>query len=223
MLQESGFAGHLTVAETLRLWAAVADRSDDVAKILDRVDLAKRRGVRVTQLSGGERRRLDLAMAVWGNPELLFLDEPTTGLDPESRARMWELIGDLLTAGTTVLLTTHYLEEAELLADRIAIMHQGRIAVEGTLADVLARYPARIGFELPETVAVIDLPISAGAAVVEGRRVWVRTDDVQADLYRVLSWACEQHLDLRHLSASEANLADVFHQVAQRPSPQTSR
>lgn len=215
MLQESGVAGALTVAETLRLWAAVADRADDQVELLNRVDLAKRRDVRVTQLSGGERRRLDLAMAVFGFPELVFLDEPTTGLDAESRADMWELVRELLNRGATVLLTTHYLEEAEALADRIGIMHEGRIAVEGTLADVVRRYPARIGFELPGGVCLSDLPLAPGVAALHGRRVTIGTDHLQGDLYTVLSWARERGFDLERLSAHEANLADVFRQVAQ--------
>lgn len=214
MLQEAGFAGDLTVIETLRLWAAVADRSDDPHALLRRVDLLRRRDVAVTQLSGGERRRLDFAMAIFGSPDLVFLDEPTTGLDPQSRAQMWGLIRELLAAGATVVLTTHYLEEAESLADRIGIMHEGRIVVEGSLGDVLRRHPARIGFDLPEQLSVTDLPELAGTTV-EGRRVWLRSDDIQGDLYTVLSWAREHDVRLRRLSASEATLADVFHQVAQ--------
>lgn len=215
MLQESGFAGDLTPAETLQLWGAVADRRDDPHELLERIDLTRRRDVRVAQLSGGERRRLDFAMAVFGQPELMFLDEPTTGLDPESRAQMWNLIRDMLTGGATVVLTTHYLEEAESLADRIGIMHEGRIAVEGTLADVLKRYPSRISFDLPANVSVADLPTTGGDPIVEGGRVWLDTQDVQGDLYAVLSWAHRRGLDLQHLAANEATLADVFHQVAQ--------
>ena len=108
-----------------------------------------RAGVAVKQLSGGERRRLDLALALLGRPEMLFLDEPTTGLDPESRARTWRLVRRLLDAGTTVVLTTHYLEEAEELADRVAILHHGRSSGSGTPAEVVAADPARITFTLP--------------------------------------------------------------------------
>ena len=118
VLQEGGFPPDLTVAETGRMWAGTLSAPRPVPEALDLVGLGHRAGVAVRSLSGGERRRLDLAMAILGRPEVLFLDEPTTGLDPESRRRTWRLIRELLGAGTTVVLTTHYLEEAEELADR---------------------------------------------------------------------------------------------------------
>ena len=118
MLQSGGFAGELTVRETAELWAALGSRLGDVSADLDRLALARKANVRVEQLSGGEQRRLEVALAIHGDPELLLLDEPTTGLDPESRRRTWEVVSELVAAGTTVLLTTHYLDEAEALADR---------------------------------------------------------------------------------------------------------
>src|SRR3954470_19154461 len=125
MLQEGGFPSELTVAETVRMWAGCTSGARPVGEALALVGLERRAGVRVKQLSGGERRRLDLALALLGRPEVLFLDEPTTGLDAQSRRDTWDLIRELKAQGTTVLLTTHYLEEAEQLADRLAIMHQG--------------------------------------------------------------------------------------------------
>jgi len=142
MLQEGGFAPDLTVAETGRMWAGTLSAPRPVAEALGLVSLGHSAGVAVRSLSGGERRRLDLAMAILGRPEVLFLDEPTTGLDQESRRRTWLLIRELLGAGTTVVLTTHYLEEAEELADRLAIMYQGRIVRAGTPAEVAASQPA---------------------------------------------------------------------------------
>src|SRR3954468_3410768 len=120
-LQEGGFVDDLTVLETLQLWQRVVDRPDHPQRLLERFELTGRRDVAVSKLSGGEKRRLDLAMAGWGSPELVVLDEPTTGLDPEARSRAWDAIQELQDAGRTVVLTTHYLEEAEALADRIAI------------------------------------------------------------------------------------------------------
>lgn len=150
MLQDGGFPSDLTAAETVRMWAGCTSGARPVAEALELVGLGDRAGVRVKQLSGGERRRLDLALAVLGRPEILFLDEPTTGLDAEGRRDTWELVGALREGGTTVLLTTHYMEEAEFLADRLAIMHRGRIVSTGTPAEVTAARPARIRFVLPE-------------------------------------------------------------------------
>jgi ABC-2 type transport system ATP-binding protein len=123
MLQEGGFPSELTVAETTRMWADCTSGARPVDEALDLVGLTRRSGVRVKQLSGGEKRRLDLALALLGHPEVLFLDEPTTGLDAEGRQDTWRVVRELRDAGTTVLLTTHYLEEAEGLADRLAILH----------------------------------------------------------------------------------------------------
>ena len=214
MLQESGFAGDLTVAETLELWGQLAGRRDDGETLLDRLDLARRRNVRVAQLSGGERRRLDLAMALYGSPELLFLDEPTTGLDPESRALVWDLIRALQDDGVTIMLTTHYLEEAEALADRVAIMHDGRIAVEGTLADLLSEFSARIEFDLPDGVAAQDVPFAPAMTSSRGTRFTVATDDLEGDLEVLLQWARTRNLRLGHLEASDATLNELFQSIA---------
>lgn len=153
MLQEGGFPSDLTVMETVRMWSACTTGARPAGEALEMVGLTGRGNVRVKQLSGGEKRRLDLALALTSRPEVLFLDEPTTGLDAEGRQETWELVRALRDNGTTVLLTTHYLEEAEALADRLAIMHQGRIVTTGTIAEVTARQPARIRFVLPEAVA----------------------------------------------------------------------
>ncbi|GFJ86439.1 ABC transporter ATP-binding protein [Phytohabitans rumicis] len=158
MLQEGGFPPDLTTAETVRMWAGTLTAARPVPEALSLVDLSHRAAVRVKQLSGGERRRLDLALALLGRPEVLVLDEPTTGLDPESRRATWHLIRRLLGDGVTVLLSTHYLEEAQELADRLAIMHDGRIVATGSVADVVAGFPARIRFVLPDRVDPARLP-----------------------------------------------------------------
>jgi ABC-2 type transport system ATP-binding protein len=211
-LQEGGFVDELTVLETLQLWQRLVERTDRPERLLDRFELTDRRDVPVSKLSGGEKRRLDLAMAVWGTPELVVLDEPTTGLDPESRRRTWDAIQELQEAGRTVLLTTHYLEEAEALADRVAIMHAGRLAVSGTLAEIVARQPAGFSAELPEG-AVVELPAFRGEVVRDGVRVQVRTDDLQADLTRFLTWAADRGVRLSGLRAAPASLADIYHAV----------
>ncbi len=141
VFQESALPDQLTPREFLRLWHRVAGDGQlthrPIDAQLDRVDLTHRRDVRIGALSGGERRRLDLATALSADPKLLFLDEPTAGLDPESRADSWELLRGLLRLGTTVVLTTHHLEEAEALADHLAILHQGRIVVDGSRDQLL--------------------------------------------------------------------------------------
>ncbi|MFD7657678.1 ABC transporter ATP-binding protein [Actinosynnema sp. NPDC059797] len=216
MLQESGFPADLSAGEVVTLWTATSGRraTEDV---LERLDLAHRRDVRVKQLSGGERRRLDLALAVLGRPELLFLDEPTTGLDPESRQRTWEVVRGLLRDGTTIVLTTHYLEEAESLAHRLAIMHEGVVAVSGTLEDVLAEQPARISFDLPGRLGVDALPMLAGDVVHEpSGRVEVRTRELQEDLAVLLAWAGAADVRLGRVRAHHASLEDVFHAARSR-------
>ncbi|MFD3441526.1 ABC transporter ATP-binding protein [Streptomyces sp. NPDC058685] len=214
MLQEGGFPSDLTVAETARMWAGCTTGARPVPEALELVGLGRRSGVRVKQLSGGERRRLDLALALLGRPEVLFLDEPTTGLDAEGRRDTWELVRALREGGTTVLLTTHYLEEAESLADRLAIMHQGRIVTGGTPAEVTASRPARIRFLLPEGFPAGRLPLSLQAGAM-GRRVEIRTHELQDDLGELLRWARESDVRLEALDARSASLEDAFLDIAQ--------
>ena len=209
-LQEGGFVDDLTVLETLQLWQRVVDRADRPERLLERFELDGRRDVAVGKLSGGEKRRLDLAMAVWGSPELVVLDEPTTGLDPQARSRTWDAIQELQEAGRTVVLTTHYLEEAEALADRIAIMHEGLIAVTGTLSEIVSAVPARFSAAVP---AGADLPALSGAVEHDGELLTVRTDRLQDDLTAFLAWAADRRLALPELRAAPASLADIYHAI----------
>lgn len=214
MLQEGGFPGDLTVAETARMWAGTLSTPRPVEETLELVGLAQRRDVAVAQLSGGERRRVDLALAVMGRPEVLFLDEPTTGLDPESRQNTWELVRHLLDAGTTVVLTTHYLDEAEALADRLAIMHEGRIVRAGTVGDVVSSQPATITVETAVNLGP-DGPDLADARVeVSDAQTVIRTDALQTTLTRLLVWAEQQGVELPGMVARAASLEQVFLEVA---------
>jgi len=201
-LQEGGFVDELTVAETLELWGQLSPREDRVGRLVDRFDLAHRRDVRVSALSGGEKRRLDLATAVWGSPELVVLDEPTTGLDPAARRRTWDAIQELQDGGRTVVLTTHYLEEAEALADRVAIMHEGRVAVAGSLSEILASRPSSFSATLPAGVTP--------PPGIDGPAVRVQTDDLQRDLTAFLGWAADHGVPLTDLRAAPASLADIY-------------
>ncbi|MFI6095147.1 ABC transporter ATP-binding protein [Lentzea sp. NPDC051213] len=210
MLQEGGFPPDLTVTEATKMWAGTLSQSRPVAEALSLVDLAHRASVRVKQLSGGERRRLDLALALLGKPEVLFLDEPTTGLDPESRRNTWELIRTLLREGVTVLLTTHYLEEAQALADRLAIMHRGRIVAQGTVSSVVDAYPSRVSFFVPRDVS---LPVVADFGA-DGRAT-VRTNNLQETLHELLAWAHVNEVELSGLDARSASLEEAFLAIAE--------
>nr|WSY53586.1 ABC transporter ATP-binding protein [Streptomyces sp. NBC_00886] len=218
MLQEGGFPSELTVAETARMWAGCTSGARPESEALALVGLARRADVRVKQLSGCERRRLDLALALLGEPEVLFLDEPTTGLDAEGRRDTWELVRALRDSGTTVLLTTHYLEEAEGLADRLAILSEGRIAVTGTPAEVTAGRPSRISFELPAGYFVGDLPPLGELGVVghevAGRVVRLETYELQRAATGLLVWAERARIELRRLEFRSASLEEAFLGIA---------
>ncbi|MFC8826339.1 ABC transporter ATP-binding protein [Streptomyces sp. NPDC057137] len=213
MLQEGGLPSDLTVKETVRMWAGCTSGARPTGEALELVGMGKRADVRVKQLSGGEKRRLDLALALLGRPEVLFLDEPTTGLDAEGRRDTWELVRALRDGGTTVLLTTHYLEEAEGLADRLAIMHGGRIVVSGTPSEVTATRPSRIRFTLPSGMEPGQLPLTLMAAA-DGRRIEIRTQHLQRDLAELLRWAQEFDVHLDKLDARSASLEEAFLDIA---------
>ncbi|MEI5673493.1 MULTISPECIES: ABC transporter ATP-binding protein [Nocardioides] len=200
VLQVSGFSGDLTVAETLEMEAATVTDPRPVSEVVALVDLEHRVDTKVLSLSGGERRRLDLACALLGKPELLMLDEPTTGLDPESRRRVWELVRNLRDEGAAVLLTTHYLDEAEELADQIAIMHAGRIVREGTLAEVVGQQPSTVRYTTPD-----------------GETTTLETEDLQTTLTEVLTWAAEHGVRLSGLDARHASLESTFLAIAGTP------
>ncbi|MGI5491275.1 ATP-binding cassette domain-containing protein [Microtetraspora malaysiensis] len=219
VLQEAGFYKDLTVAETVDAWRRWTPRALERRQVLERVGLAHRQSVRVAQLSGGEKRRLDLALAVLGRPELLFLDEPTTGLDPEARRNVWALIGGMVADGVTVLLTTHYLDEAQQLAHRLAIMHEGRMVTEGTLADVLGGRGTRITFRLPG-VRPSELPYQLGAEErrsvrLTGETFTLETRDPQRDLWTLLAHARDRGWELDGLEVRKPSLEEVFLEVAE--------
>jgi ABC-2 type transport system ATP-binding protein len=217
VLQEGGLPSDLTVTETAAMWAGTLTDPRPVGEVLALVGLDHRARVRVQQLSGGERRRLDLALALLGRPELLLLDEPTAGLDPESRRDTRRLVRELSREGVTVLLTTHYLEEAEELADRLAIMHQGRIVADGSVGDVVAAHPARIRFSLPAGVPEHDLPPLPGASVAAQDRpgqVTIHTSVLQQTLTALLCWAGDRDVQLAGLDARSASLEEAFLAIA---------
>ncbi|MDK1473118.1 ABC transporter ATP-binding protein [Streptomyces sp. 549] len=213
MLQEGGFISHLTVEESVQMWADLTSRPRPVAEALELAGLSHRTDVMVQNLSGGEKRRLDLAVATLSSPDVLFLDEPTAGMDAEGRHATWRLIRKLQQQGSTILLTTHYLEEAESLADQLAIMHRGRIAASGTVSEIVADHPSTLSFGLPAQWPVEQLPVSGTA---EGRkgRVTVTTAQLQKDAARLLAWAEEHAVELDRFTARPASLEEAFITIA---------
>ena len=193
VLQESQPEAELTAEECLSLYAGYYPRPRPVAETLELVGLADRRTARCGRLSGGQRRRLDVALALIGDPELIFLDEPTTGFDPAARKSAWDVIAGLRDLGKTIFLTTHYMEEAEYLADRIAVLAAGRIVAEGTAATLGGRdtEAAVISFTLPSGMFAADLPPLVAAAVTDdpGNKVVARTPSPLPLLGALAGWA----------------------------------
>ena len=219
MLQESGFSADLTVTESVRLIGRLSGRTDSVDRVLGLVGLTRKATTRVGQLSGGEKRRLDFATAVYGRPELIVLDEPTTGLDIQSRDALWEAVEELRGNGSTVILTTHYLEEAQQHADRIGLMHRGTLRSEGTVAELTRTLPAAIQFSLSPGAPVPPL----GATQPAGPAYQIETFELQADLKRLLDWADLHDVDLHGLSAAPTRLDDVFRAIETDPVPTPTR
>lgn len=212
VLQAAGFEEEFSVRELVRLQASLYPRRHDPDELIDLVELTDKRDVRVKALSGGQRRRLDLALGLAGAPELLFLDEPTVGFDPAARRRAWELIERLRRLGTTVLLTTHYLEEAQRLADRVAVLVAGRSAAIGTPEELRARadLPTVVSFDLPAGRELGDLPSFAVPVDRDGRRVVLRTRAVVPDTGRLTSWAAGAGVDLPDLAVEPPTLEDAY-------------
>jgi ABC-2 type transport system ATP-binding protein len=213
LLQHSGLSGELTVRETVRTWARTLTDPRPVAEALEQVDLAGRADVRVRSLSGGERRRLDLALSLLGRPRVVVLDEPTTGLDPESRRAVWGIVRGLVDGGSAVVLTTHHLEEAEELADRIAVLQAGLVVLAGTPAEISASQPATIRFTLPDGAPPLP-PIPRVQVVRTTPDVQLRTFALQPALTQLLAWASEHRLELTGLQARAASLEQAFLAVA---------
>jgi ABC-2 type transport system ATP-binding protein len=212
LLQHSGFIADLTVRETLQMWAATVTSARPVTESLTMLDLEALADTRMRALSGGEQRRVDLALTLMGRPEVVMLDEPTTGLDPESRRRVRRLIEELRGDGVTVLLTTHYLEEAETLSDRISIMAAGRIVREGTVASLVADHPSTISFRTPAATLP---PLRNASVTSEGDTTRIEVSDVQSGLTHLLRWADDEHVRLDDLRARSASLESVFLEIAE--------
>jgi ABC-2 type transport system ATP-binding protein len=217
VLQESEPEAELTVEECVSLYAGYYPRPRPVAETLKLVGLADRLAVRCGRLSGGQRRRLDVALALVGDPELVFLDEPTTGFDPAARQSAWQVIAGLRDLGKTIFLTTHYMEEAERLADRIAVIAAGHIVAEGTAATLGGRdtQASIISFTLPCGVSAADLPPAVAAAVTgdSGEKVEARVTSPLPLLGALAGWAKARNVDLPDLQVFRPTLEDVYLQL----------
>lgn len=214
VLQESKPEPELTVEECMSLYAGYYPKSRPVDETLGLVGLADRPMALCGQLSGGQRRRLDVALALIGDPDLLFLDEPTTGFDPAARRAAWEVISSLRDLGKTIFLTTHYMEEAERLADRIAVIAGGRIVAEGTAADIgeRAAKASTVSFTLPADASVADLPPTVASAVVActDSRVEARASSALSLVGDLAVWAKTRRLDLPDLEVARPTLEDIY-------------
>jgi ABC-2 type transport system ATP-binding protein len=210
VLQESQPEINLTVRECLELYAGYYTAPRDVEETIGLAGLGEQAEQQTTRLSGGQRRRLDVALALIGDPELIFLDEPTTGFDPAARRASWEVISGLRALGTTILLTTHYMEEAERLADRIAVMRDGVIVATGTPATLGGRNRATgtIGFTLPDGVELGEL--APGASLDDERRVVMSSAAPMADLHELTGRALALGLELSDIEVRRPTLEDVY-------------
>ena len=212
VLQDSGVQADLSVGELLEMYARYYPRPRTADEVIDLVELDAKRDQRVAGLSGGQRRRLDLALALIGDPDLLFLDEPTTGFDPHARRQAWAAIRSLCSLGKTVFLTTHYMDEAQALADRVAVMAHGRLVAIGPPAQLAGRdaLPTEIRFVLPAGIEPALLPDLDGELAVEGSSVLVRTGDSVGALHRLTGWALERDVAIAGLAVSQPSLEDVY-------------
>jgi len=212
VLQEAGFDEDFTVRELLRLYRGFYPRRLAVDDVVELVGLVDKRDARVRTLSGGQRRRLDLGLGLVGDPELLFLDEPTTGFDPSARRRAWDMVEMLRGLGKTVLLTTHYMDEAQHLADRVGVMVAGRLVAVGSPAEIggTARQASVVTFRLPAGVDPASLPDLGGPLVTEGLERQVRTTEPTLALHRLTGWAVERGLELPVLTVAHPSLEDVY-------------
>jgi ABC-2 type transport system ATP-binding protein len=220
VLQASGVEPELTVAEVLTVAQRTYRRPRSVAEVIDLIGLNEQADQRVGTLSGGMARRVALGLGVIGCPEVLFLDEPTTGFDPVARRSFWDLISGLAAEGTTVMLTTHYLDEAEHLSDRVGVMAHGRLIAEGTPADLIGSFGgSTLRFSLPaglmrlrqdELQMAISTQVSGTVTISTAGRVEISTASPTADLSAVTAWALGHDCELPDLEVVRSTLEDVF-------------
>ena len=212
VLQSTSLDRQLTVGEAVRLYGSLFARPVPVTGILDLIGLTREAGTRIGALSGGQQRRVDLGLAVIGRPEVLFLDEPTTGLDPQARRGLWTVIQQLAAAGTTVLMTTHYLDEAQRLADRVIVLGDGQLTADGPPDQLRARGGTPvIRLPLPAGTGPDDLPAALARHVDTGRgELSLPSSDLTGDLATLVAWARSRDVDLTGLEVGSPSLEDAY-------------
>jgi ABC-2 type transport system ATP-binding protein len=222
VLQTSGVENEFTVREVVDLYASAYRRRRTLDEVVELAGLEEKVDARVGSLSGGQRRRVDLALGIIGRPDVLFLDEPTTGFDPAARRKSWDLIEALGDDGVTVLLTTHYLDEAEHLADRVGMLASGKMIAEGTPAELIEKISGTVvSFMLPHSIETADAistfgPVLGGDVRLSGRLVETTVDRATEVVHRVTGWAIDNGVELESLRVSRASLEDVFLQMTEQ-------
>ncbi len=213
VLQETAVEPELTVSEVLDVYGDVYPKRRPTEELIALVGLEEKSGSRIKTLSGGQQRRLELALGLVGDPDLVFLDEPTTGFDPSARRQAWSIVENLAALGKTILLTTHYMDEAQHLADRIAVIAKGIIVAEGTPETLGDRQKADaiVRFNLPAGVSISDLPVAPTA--VENSLVSISHQSPTLLLNSLTSWALERKIELEGLSVERPSLEDVYLQL----------
>ena len=209
VLQSTSVDQYLSVEETIDQFRGYYPSPLPLEELLELVGLREQRRMRVKKLSGGQQRRLDVAIGLAGDPELLFLDEPTTGFDPSARRGAWEMVKGLKSLGKTVLLTTHYMEEAEYLADRVAILVHGKIVAEGAPGELALRdRTTTVRFRLPDGAP--PLPENLQGALAGDGAYSLATDSPTRSLHELTSWAVEHDIELEELTVTHPTLEDLF-------------
>jgi ABC-2 type transport system ATP-binding protein len=209
VLQEGSVERELSVREALTIYGGMYPSRLPAAEVIAMVGLEDKADARIKTLSGGQQRRLELGLGLVGDPDLVFLDEPTTGFDPSARRQAWTVLENLTSLGKTILLTTHYMEEARRLADRIAIIDHGRIVAEGTPETLGGRDGgAVIRFSLPEGSRVEDLPLLGGR--VNGPMVEVEAVSPTKAIHELTAWALSKGVELDNLEVDRPSLEDVY-------------
>jgi ABC-2 type transport system ATP-binding protein len=224
VLQSTGVDPYLTVAETVEMYRGYYPSPRPLDEVIDLVGLEEKRDVRVVKLSGGQQRRLDVAIALAGDPELLFLDEPTTGFDPSARRHAWEIVKNLASLGKTVFLTTHYMDEAQYLAGRVAVISSGEIVAEGPPSSLGGRDTATAVVRFRLSAPDVSLPDAMASGVTrEDGGFRYQAADPTRFLHDLTGWALENSVTLEGLDVSRPTLEDVYLKLtaddAERPEP----